>query len=190
MKVDLRDKIKKEKMMREIPNNHREMFKQRLKTELNKKSKNNYTFLKIAASILVLLSLGFGGYQFFNPNTPQEIVQTEDESSKKINSIADISPALKKIEDYYLTQINYQIAKIKITDENRDLLEVYLSQLAELQQEYDDLNIRLNADEISEETIDALIENLQLRLQLLRQLKKKLKIIEDLKAKQNESIQA
>jgi len=190
MQVDLREKIKNDKMMRELPNNHRDLFEQRLKKELHQKSKSYYTFMKVAASILMLVSLGFAGYQFFNTDIPQEIVQTEEKSSNKINSLADISPDLKKVEDYYLIQINYQIAKIKITDENKDLLELYLLQLSVLQQEYEDLNLLLNTDEISEDTIEALIENLQLRLQLLKQLKKKLEIIENLNSKENESKQA
>ncbi len=190
MQVDLREKIKNDKMMRELPNNHRDIFEQRLQEELHQKNNNNYTFMKIAASVLILLSVGFTGYQFFKPEVPQEIVKTEEVSKNKINSMADVSPNLKKVEDYYLTQINYQIAKIKITDENKDLLELYLSQLSVLQQEYEDLNLQLNTDEISEDTIEALIENLQLRLQLLKQLKKKLEIIENLNSKENESKQA
>ena len=43
--------------------------------------------------------------------------------------------------------------------------------------------------EINEDTIEALIENLQLRLQLLKQLKKKLEIIENLNSQENESKQ-
>ena len=104
--------------------------------------------------------------------------------------MADISPNLKKVEDFYLSRINYQLAKIRITDENRDLLELYLSQLSVLQQEYENLNLQLNSDEISEDTIEALIENLQLRLQLLKQLKKKLEIIENLNSQENENKQA
>jgi len=180
MKVDIRDKIKNEKVMRELPNNHREMFEQHLANELHKQPKNKYLFLKIAASIMLLLSLGVAGFQFFNSDVKNEIVQTEDESNKKINSMADISPNLKKVEDFYLNRINYQISKIKITDENKELLEVYLSQLSELQNEYEGLIMKLNSDEISEKTIEALIENLQLRLYLLKQLKKKLEIIDNL----------
>ena len=187
MKVDLRHKIKREKTEGKLTNNHREIFEQRLQMKLHKKPKNDYMFLKIVASVLILLSLGFLSYQFFESNISKEVVQTEKENDKRINSIADISPDLKKVEDFYLTQINYQISKIKITDENKDLLEVYLSQLSELQQEYDDLNIRLSVNEVNEKTIDALIENLQLRLQLLRQLKKKLKIIETLMLEHDEN---
>ena len=189
MQVDLKEKIKKDKMMRELPKNHRKLFKNRLQNELHQKAKNNYSFMKIAASILILFSLGFTGYQLFKPDIPQEIVQTEEVSKKKINSMADISPNLKKVEDFYLSRINYQIAKIRITDENRDLLELYLSQLSVLQKEYEDLNLQLNGDEINEDTIEALIENLQLRLQLLKQLKKKLEIIENLNSQENESKQ-
>ncbi len=118
------------------------------------------------------------------------MVQIDATIDKKINSIADISPDLKKVEDYYLTNINYQIAKIKITDQNKDLLEIYLSQLSVLQQEYKELNTNLISKEVSDETLDALIENLQLRLQLLRQLKKKLEKIETIKLQENESKKA
>jgi hypothetical protein len=190
MQVDLREKLKKDKMMRELPKNHRELFEERLQKELPQKAKNNYGFLKIAASVLILLSLGVAGYQFLKPGIPQEIVRTENASDKKINSMADISPDFKKVEDFYLSRINYQLAKIRITDENRDLLELYLSQLSVLQQEYQDLNLELSTDEISEATIEALIENLQLRLQLLKQLKKKLEIIENLNSQENENKQA
>jgi len=187
MKVDLRDLLKKENRMNELSNNHREIFEHRLDQEFNQKSKKRYVFLKIAASVLVLLSLGFGGYQVFRFDTSQ-IVQSEDKADKKINSMADISPDFKKVEDYYLTHINYQISKIKISGENKELLEVYLSQLGVLQEEYKQMNANLNAGKVREETLDALIENLQLRLQLMLQLKKKLTRIENLKSQENESI--
>ena len=66
---------------------------------------------------------------------------------------------------------------------------MYLSELSVLQQEYETLNTQLNVAKISEKTINALIENLQLRLALLHQLKKKLENIENLKSKENESKQ-
>ncbi|PHR69031.1 MAG: hypothetical protein COA67_11560 [Lutibacter sp.] len=164
---------------------HKSRFENRLDKELPKK-KNLFSFLRIAASILVLVSVGLLSYQYINSDKiSPDIVQTDE---KKINSIADISPDLKKVEDYYLTNINYQISKIKITDVNKDLLEVYFSQLGELQKEYDKLNSELKIDEdVNEETIDKLIENLQMRLLLLKQLKKKLNKIENLNLKQNES---
>ncbi len=190
MKVDLRDKIKKENEMKELTKDHRIDFEQLLQKELHQKSKNNYSFLKIAASVLILISLSFAGYKFINSDVSPTVVTTKDKPADKINSMADISPNLKKIEDYYLTKINYQLAKITITEENRDLLEVYLSQLSDLQKEYNTLNSYLNISDIDEFIIDELIENLQLRLQLMRQLKKKLETIENIKSERNESNKA
>jgi len=193
MKFDLREKLKKEKMQRELSTNHRSNFEQLLQKELHQKTKANYSFLRIAASVMIVFGLGYGSYEFLKTDVSDAVVQIEKQSDEKINSMADISPSLKKIENYYLTKISYQIAKIAITDENKELLEVYLSQLSVLQKEYVSLNETLKKDTenntMNDATIDALIENLQLRLELLRQLKKKLKIIEDLKLEENESMQ-
>ena len=167
-----------------LSDEHKSRFENRLNEEFPAK-KNQFSFLRIAASFLVLVSVSLLGYQYMNNADSLDIVKTE---KNKINSISDISPDLKKVEDYYLANINYQISKIKITDENNDLLEVYFSQLGELQKEYDELNTKLNMDEsVNEDTIDKLIENLQMRLLLLKQLKKKLNTIENLNLKQNES---
>ncbi|MEN8125524.1 MAG: hypothetical protein ABFR32_10380 [Bacteroidota bacterium] len=187
MKVDLREKLNKEKVMKTLPKDHRDSFEQLLQKELHQKK--NYTFLKIAAAVLIIFSLGIAGNQFFKPAESQGYTQTEEVANEKVKSMADISPELKRVEDFYLTRINYQISKITITEENKDLLEVYLSELSDLQQEYNKLKTQLNADKISEEVIEGLIENLQLRLQLLRQLKKKLDIIENLKIQENENDQ-
>ena len=173
---------------KKLPKGHQNRFKNRLEYEFPKE-KNQFSWMKIAASILVLLRLSIAVYKLFYVEVSTEIAQ-EDAPEKKINSMGDLSPDLKKIEDYYLANINYRISKIKITDENRDLLAAYFSQLSVLQQDYADLNLQLDSDEISEETIDALIENLQMRLQLLKQLKKKLNEIDNLNRQENEDNQA
>ncbi len=182
-----------EMVTRKLAKGHQSRFESKLEFEFpqNKiieRSRNNW--MKIAASILILLSLSVAGYKYFNAEVQPQIVQTEDTSEKKINSMGDLSPDLKKIEDYYLANINYRISKIKVTDENRDLLAAYYSQLSVLQQEYAELNLQLNTDEISEKTLDALIDNLQMRLLLLKQLKKKLNEIDNLNLKENEDNQA
>ena len=168
-----------------LSDGHENRFKNLLDKELPQK-KSQFYILRIAASFLVLVSVGIFSYQYLNnSDKPQEIVKIPE---NKINSIADVSPDLKKVEDYYLAKINYQISKIKITDENEDLLEVYFSQLGDLQKEYKELNAKLKIEEpVNDETIDKLIENLQMRLLLLKQLKKKLIKIENLNLKQNES---
>jgi len=168
-----------EMVVKELPKDHVNRFESRLNQEFTKE-KSSFSFLKIAASIVLIMSLGLSTYYFF----------PYDNSSDKINTMADISPDLKKVEDYYLTHINYQIAKIKRTDENSGFLDAYFVQLGKLQEKYNQSIATLNTDEISEETIDALIENLQTRLKLIYQLKAQLKKIENLNKQKNENNEA
>ncbi|MCF6280248.1 MAG: hypothetical protein L3J14_07865 [Flavobacteriaceae bacterium] len=183
MAQNIKDLLKNESEVtkNKLPEGHKMRFENRLDNEFPKK-KNQFSFLRIAASFLILMSLAYAGFNYLNDDK-NDIVKTEE---TKVKSLANVSPELKKVEEFYLAQISYQISKIKISTENKDLLAIYLSQLSMLQQEYKELNLELNTDVVSEVTIGKLIENLQLRLQLLRELKKKLKLIEDLKTEQNE----
>lgn len=189
MKIDLRDKLKTSKEMRKLPANHRIEFEQLLHKELHQKPLNQYRLLKIAASILLLFSLGYWLYQDNGTVVNHEVVQVKDKSTNEINSLADISPELKKIEEFYVARINYKISNIRISDENKELLEIYFSQLSVLQREYDGLKEQLVIDKVNVEVINAIIENLQLRLQLLQELKKKLDKIDNLISQQNENEQ-
>ncbi len=180
MKIDLRDKLKNDKKMKELPNNHRNIFEQKLKSKLHQKPITNYSFLRIAASIVLIFSIGYFALMMDGP-----LVNTGGKSNKV--SVGNISTEFKKMENVYLTAINYQIARIKITEENRDFIEVFLSQLSDLQKEYSDLSDDLNKEkEVSEITLDAMIENLQLQLHLMQQLKKNLEKINNIKLEKNE----
>lgn len=170
-----------EMVSREIPKGHKNRFETRLDEEFPKK-KPTFFFMKIAASIALVLSLGFSGYYYFN---------TIESNATQINSMADISPDLKKVEDYYLTHINYQFSKIKITDENRAFLDAYFDELGTLQESYKKVIATIDTEEeISEETIDALIGNLQSRLKLMYKLKAQLKKLDNLNKQQDESNKA
>jgi len=177
MAQNIKDLLKNESITtdKKLSEGHQKRFENRLDAAFHPKKKR-VSFLRIAASVLVLLSVSFAGYHFFKP-TNNQVVGTDKE---KVNS----KPELNKMEEFYLTQITFQISKIKFTDENKELIAIYLSQLSKLQQEYKEL--KLNNDEFNEEVLDKIIENLQLRLQLLHDLKKKLKLIEKLKLEQNE----
>lgn len=187
MGQDLRNMFSEveEKRDSKLSKGHEKRFLDRLEDEFPEKKKS-YSFLKIAAAVALMLSLGILTFKFVGNKEGTEIVKVK----KEINSIADISPDLKQVENYYLTNINYQLSKIKVTETNKEILEVYFSQLGELQKEYEQLNEQLKGDEISEETIEKLIENLQMRVLLLKQLKSKLNKIEKLNSKQNEKINA
>lgn len=158
-----------------MPKGHEVRFLQRLEEALPKTpSKRKFSFLNIAAGIVLLLGLGYAGYEFTSNNIEEN--NGNDSINKVVSkkSIGDVSPELKKVEDYYLASINLELSKIKITPENKELFDGYINRLQELKTEYDVLSIEF-INFPNEQSIDALIENLKLRLNLMYRLKEKLK---------------
>lgn len=166
---------------------HKSRFEKRLSDELPR-VKKRIPMLRIAASIAIVVSLAVSGFLFLDSDQSGGMASTD--TPNKINSMSDISPDLKKVEDFYLTHINYQISKIKMTEENKVVMATYLAQLGDLQKEYEGMLSQLDGDEVSEEAIDALIKNLQSRLKLMYQLKAQLKNLEELNTQDNERNQA
>ena len=114
------------------------------------------------------------------------IVDKETENTKDQDySLGDLSPDLKKIENYYVANINLELSRLEVSNENKALVDDYMRRLSELDKEYKRLNIELNEIGPNDQTINALIKNLQLRLQLLQKLKLKL---DQLKSSENEQV--
>lgn len=174
---------------------HQSRFQERLAKALpeqeESKNKGGSTrggwnfFLKIAA-VLILAGgiVWFVGKDAF-AGDDTEIVSSEGQERPKEDptvQLSDLSPQFKKVEDYYLASINVELARLEITDENKELVDAFLKQLAELDAEYARLNQEITESGISEEMVSAMVENLKLRLELLSKLKKKLN---ELKASQD-----
>lgn len=174
---------------------HEERFEALLAEKMPQTETNSsFNWMKVAAIVVVMLGVAFFGYQYlsdFTGNTLDKnsnpIVTTEENSTEKTNqiSLGDLSPDLKKVEEYYLMGINVQLASLKIDSENKGLVDGYMKQLGNLDKEYKRLSIELNKEGPSEATITALIDNLKLRLELLFKLKNKLN---ELKTQENEPI--
>ena len=168
---------------------HEERFEARLRG-LEVQSDTGVNWRRIAAIVIMLLTVGAVGYFLLDrPATGNELVdnltqETIDTNEPQI-TMGDLSPDLKKIEDYYMAGINVQLASLKVNDENRELVDSYMEKLSELDNEYQVLNKELNEVGPSESTITALIDNLQLRLELLFKLKNKL---EELKNQNDENV--
>jgi len=160
---------------------HEARFLQKLEDELpKKKPSNRFNFFSIAASVIVLLGLSYGAFQFLktpsqDPVKPVEVVGVKDD----IKSLGEVVPDLKKVEDYYLASINLELSKVQLTPENKELFDGYLERLKELNEEYDRLTLELNTNGPNEETLDALIDNLKFRLNLVMRLKEKLQEYND-----------
>lgn len=157
---------------------HEQRFLKRMELELPVTKKPAFPIFKIAASLIVLI--GLGTYIFMNDNDPEPIKTTVVEKGTSMPkqegiSLGDLSPDLKKVEDYYMVSINLELSQLEISDRNKALIDSFMERLEELNVEYKKLNTELNEIGPNDQTITALIKNLQLRLQLLHKLRDKLK---------------
>jgi hypothetical protein len=176
MVQDIRELLKNDQKLSQdkMSKGHEARFLKKLEEELPKDTpKNMFTFFNVAASVVLLIGLTYGGYKFvnFNQNTIIPEVTTNTVAAK---TIGDVSPQLKKVEDYYLASINLELSKMKITSENKELFDGYLARLEDLNNEYNRLTEELIEAGPNEQTVNALIDNLKFRLNLLYRLKDKL----------------
>ncbi len=189
MGQDLRELFKKHREEQEysLTDGHEARFLSKLDEELpEQKKKSGFGWWRIAASIVVLL--GIGTY-FFTKNgpitTPDQTIATETDNGVKQTTISfgDLSPELKQVEDYYVATINYELSNLEISEGNQEVVDSYLKRLEELNKEYQELTKELNEVGPNDQTIEAAIRNLQLRLDLMQKLKSKLN---QLKSSKNE----
>ncbi|RKF03609.1 hypothetical protein C8N26_1999 [Tenacibaculum lutimaris] len=174
MSKDIREILKNEVENTErLSTNHRQRFQQKLMDELHEKpsTKKSYQWLFIAASIMLLVSIGV---KFYPTNTIEPAIKEIPEEYRNKISLGSISPELKTVEDYYVNTINYELSQLELTSANKELFDGYLTKIGELTKEYKSLTKELNTKGVNDDTINALIGNLQLRLQLLKRMQKQL----------------
>ena len=177
MAQDLKKLFKNEQKVSNLkmPDGHEARFLKKLDEELPIKSSNRrFTFFNVAASVVVLIGLGFAAYKYTSvtPVEPTEIVGDTQ-------TIEDVSPQLKKVEDYYLANINLELSKLEYSPENKEIFDGYVKRLGELSKEYELLSDELIESGPNEQTVTALIDNLKLRLNMLYRLKEKLNELND-----------
>jgi len=189
MEQDLRELFKNQRGKEQfsLKDGHEKRFLKSLEASLPREKKKNRNWLKIAATVLIVLSLGLG-YQYSTieeGTNPTIVFQENSDATDTEFSFGDLSPELKNIEEYYVANINMELAKLEVAPDTKDLVDSFMEQLSSLNAEYTNLNTELKELGPNDQTIAALIENLQLRLQLLQKLKKKLN---ELKLSKNEQI--
>lgn len=187
MSQDLRKMFKNvdSKLEHSIKDGHEGRFLERLEQEFPTAKKVRIPWFGIAASVVILVGMAF----FVLENKqPEESIQTTVVESDAVTpekngiSLGDLSPDLQKVENYYMVNINLELSRLEVSDRNKALIDSFMERLEELNQEYKNLNEELNVIGPNDQTISALINNLQLRLQLLHKLKEKL---QELKAQNN-----
>ncbi len=207
MAQDIRDMFRDEeapKASGRLRKGHEKRFEARLDQAFPKKASEDrkYLFLKIAAVLVVAFGIGLFFFDRQDPysgnpvaDTPDTVAPVEEQQgnekvSEKEFQLSDVSPQFKKIENYYLGSLNVELAKLDVNKENKALVDAFMEQLAELDKEYKRLNSEFDKGGANEQTVEAMIANLQLRLELLFKLKKKLKEINQTKNNSYENHQA
>jgi len=195
MAQDIKDLLKKEQFQIQtgLSDGHEARFLERLDAELPKEEdkvqKRSFVFYKIAAAVVLLLTISVLIYPQFADKpvvTDTEVAATETKDTKasSLKSLGDISPDLKKIEDYYMASINYELTQVEVSEIGKQLFESYMEKLSQLNEEHKVLQQELTDIGPNEQTINAMIDNLQFRLKLLYQLKEKLN---ELKKSENDA---
>ena len=173
---------------------HEARFEARLKEAFppEQKKSNGFFWLKIAASVVVVMTLGYFAFTYEGREViAPEIVEVQPQQDLQNNiTLGDLSPDLKKVEEFYTNGITMQLASLEVNDDNRELINSYLNRLTELDTEYKRLNNELNEVGPTEATITALIDNLKLRLELLFKLKNKLNELKELNNEQFQNMEA
>lgn len=190
MAKDIRTLFEKERNItnEKMTEGHQARFLDKLDEALPQHEKPKFNWLKVAASIVIALGMSIATYHYFSVKPSiDEVVNNETEINvkPKNKTLGDISPDLKKVEDYYVANINLELSKVKITPENKELFDGYVAKLEELNEEYNSLSLELTNNGPDELTINALINNLKLRLNLMYRLQKQLKRMNSIEANQS-----
>ncbi|NQY30921.1 MAG: hypothetical protein HRT69_15815 [Flavobacteriaceae bacterium] len=188
MAQDIKKLLKQEVIKKEMPKGHELRFVEKLDTNFPQNHSSKPSWLNMAASIILLLGVSYGSYNYFTPTKSNNDI--ENTSIVVTKTLSDVSPNLKKVEEYYLASINLELSKMKYTSETKALFEDYLKRLDDLNKEYERLNIELTESGPNEFTINALIDNLKFRLNLLYRLKNQLKNLNISEANQSEKQQS
>lgn len=125
--------------------------------ENGSKKEQVFTWLKIAASVVMVLGVSWVVY---NLNT-----KTEHQNGY---TLSEISPELAETEVYYASQINDKLEMISVS--NAEIDDVILENLALLDSAYNDLKLDLKDNIDNEEVVGAMIENYRIKLQILEQV--------------------
>lgn len=163
MKRDIRDLFNNEveEPKHVLPQNHRDQFLEKLKSNQSNQSKrSNYLLLKIAAIFIIALTVGY-----FTLN--------QDKAEKVSPLVAQI----EAVETEYLENIHAEwISFIALTDDD-NLVKRYEKRLTDLDNDYQEISEAFKSDTNNILVVESLITNLQTRLQLLKDIQEHIKIL-------------
>ena len=160
MKRDIRDLFKDEVELNALPRNHRVEFMAKLKKTPEKETRI-YFWLSIAAVIMIALTVGFS-LSYMEAN--------EEE-------VSPILAQLEAVESEYLENIEKEWQSFVAIADDKVLIERFRKKLDELDKDYQEISIQFKIDANNVLVIEALVDNLQTRLQILEDIQAHIKIL-------------
>jgi len=159
----------------ELPQGHKKRFKARLSGQ-----KRSFPWLRVAAVLIVAVLSGVIVHQNSTFFRADEQMVEKDDTDKEVN-LENISPELATLEDYYETSIQLKIANLENSGSFQEMVKTYFNELEILEKEYKSLKQQLLSAGTQGAVIQSMIENLQLRLELLQELDQRINELKQLK---------
>lgn len=160
-----------------MPDGHLESFQ----TKLNKKTRATSMegwIQKFAAILIIGILIST---HWIQPETSESNSNPLANETIKLN---DVSPELGTLASFIQASINYELATLDYGN-YEDVAFSYLDELERIENDYKELQKELKTSGFNQLIIEAMIENLQLRLELLQNLKLKLNELRTLNHEKN-----
>ncbi|SDI01251.1 hypothetical protein [Winogradskyella thalassocola] len=162
MKQDIRTLFKEEDELKTLPENHRDEFLEKLKKQ-PKPKQNPYAWLSAAAILIIALTIGFN--------------VMEMESKPELNQVSPIIAQVEAVEATYLKDIETEWENFIAIADDDVLVERFRKNLKDLDTDYQSISLQFKEDSNNILVIEALVDNLQTRLQILKDIQKHIKIL-------------
>ena len=150
---------------KKLPVSHRKEFQQKLKASKDERQQKQgiHSVFKYAAAILILVTLGYVSFYKLNE---EPIIK---ESALELQ--------LKEVEQQYLENIEKEWQSFKALTNDAKLVERYEKELNELNADYQIISAQFKADSHNISIVENLVNNLQRRLQLLKDIQAHIKLL-------------
>lgn len=170
MKQDIRDLFSEEEDLKTPPQHHRNEFLDKLNQQKQSKNKR-YRWIGAVALVVVALTIGFALF----PKQPTE-------------NISPFIAQVEAVEAEYLKEINAEWKNFVALADDEVLVERFKKKLNELDNDYKIISNQFKSDVNNIQVVEALVENLQTRLQILKDIQKHIKILNQKNEQYEQSI--
>ena len=159
MQRDIRDLFKEDERLKTLPESHRTEFLGKLKTSKEKK-RNPFIWLKIAAVLVIGLMIGYA------------VINRDSEKN-----VSPMIAQIEAVEAEYLRDIQEEWQNFVAITDDKVLVERFKKRLDELDKDYQEISQQFKNDSNNIEVVETLVENLQTRLQILKDIQEHIKIL-------------